>query len=250
MSHCVALLSGGKDSVYTIVYLQKHGISIDCLLHLEPSKPKESENNSYMFQTALHEAIPYLAEAMNIPLINYQFESNSSICIDSNYVPTQNDEIENLYLGVKEVLNKFPQIDSICCGAIASTYQSNRLKNVANRCGLKVLVPLWQKDQKEVLNEIIESNLDVRLVKVCSMGLNQNDIGKSLAQMKEKLLRLNKLCGASVVGEGGEFESFVFDGPSFKKRLEVDFDVITELEDDYAPICYMNIKSIHCIDKN
>ncbi|EMS14524.1 ATP-binding domain containing protein [Entamoeba histolytica HM-3:IMSS] len=231
MSHCVALLSGGKDSVYTIVYLQKHGISIDCLLHLEPSKPKESENNSYMFQTALHEAIPYLAEAMNIPLINYQFESNSSICIDSNYVPTQNDEIENLYLGVKEVLNKFPQIDSICCGAIASTYQSNRLKNVANRCGLKVLVPLWQKDQKEVLNEIIESNLDVRLVKVCSMGLNQNDIG-------------------NVVGEGGEFESFVFDGPSFKKRLEVDFDVITELEDDYAPICYMNIKSIHCIDKN
>ena len=130
MSHCVALLSGGKDSVYSAIYLQKQGISIDCLLHLEPSKQHESENNSYMFQTALHEAIPYLAECMNIPLVNYGFESNTSFCIEADYTITKDDEIERLYEGVCEVLKQFPQIDSICCGAIASHYQANRLKNV------------------------------------------------------------------------------------------------------------------------
>lgn len=130
MTHCVALLSGGKDSVYTAVYLQQHGVSIDCLLHLEPTEPVESDNNSYMFQTALHEAIPYLAEAMGIPLVNVTFKSNSSICIDKEYTVTENDEIERLYEGVQEVLKQFPQIDSICCGAIASHYQANRLDNV------------------------------------------------------------------------------------------------------------------------
>ncbi|KAL7718950.1 Diphthine--ammonia ligase [Entamoeba marina] len=221
MSHCVALLSGGKDSVYTATYLQSKGISIDCLLHLSPSQPKESQNNSYMFQTALHEAIPYLSEAMGIPLIDYSFESNSSV-------------------SVQLVLKTYPQIDCICCGAIASTYQSNRLNNVAERCNIKVLTPLWQKNQMDVLNDIINSGLDARLVKVCSMGLKQSDVGKSLAEMKEKLLRLNSTCDASVVGEGGEFETFVFD----------EFDVFTELEDEYAPICYMQIKKIWCVDKH
>ena len=249
MSHCIALLSGGKDSVYSAVYMQKQGISVDCLLHLNPSKPKESDNNSYMFQTALHEAIPYLAEAMDIPLIDYTFESNTSLCIDKDYQITENDEIERLYEAVKFAISKFPKIDCICCGAIASQYQANRLNNVAERCNIKVFTPLWQKDQIDVMNEIIDSGLDARLVKVCSMGLKQRDIGKSLSEMKEKLLKLNKECGASVVGEGGEFESFVFDGPTFKKRLEVDFDVYTERDDDYAPVCYMMIKSIKCVAK-
>lgn len=101
----------------------------------------------------------------------------------------------------------------------------------------------------DVLEDILESGIDARLVKVCSMGLKQRDIGKSLAEMKDKLLKLNKECGASVVGEGGEFETFVFDGPTFKKRLDVDYDVVTVMEDDYAPICYMRIKSIKCVDK-
>ncbi|KAL7718696.1 Diphthine--ammonia ligase [Entamoeba marina] len=250
MSHCVALLSGGKDSVYTATYLQSKGISIDCLLHLSPSQPKESQNNSYMFQTALHEAIPYLSEAMGIPLIDYSFESNSSVCIEKDYSITKNDEIERLYEAVQLVLKTYPQIDCICCGAIASTYQSNRLNNVAERCNIKVLTPLWQKNQMDVLNDIINSGLDARLVKVCSMGLKQSDVGKSLAEMKEKLLRLNSTCDASVVGEGGEFETFVFDGPSFVKKIEVEFDVFTELEDEYAPICYMQIKKIWCVDKH
>ena len=121
--------------------------------------------------------------------------------------------------------------------------------NRAERCGLKVYTPLWQKDQQDVLEEILENEIDARLVKVCSMGLNKRDIGKSLGEMKEKLMKLNKQCGASVVGEGGEFETFVFDAPSFVKRLDVDFEVFTELEDDYAPICYMIIKSIKCVEK-
>ncbi|ELP88199.1 ATP-binding domain containing protein, putative [Entamoeba invadens IP1] len=249
MTNCVALLSGGKDSVYTAVCLQKKGVKIECLLHLEPTLVDEKDNNSYMFQTALHEAIPYLSEAMGIPLINYQFQSNSSICIEKDYTVTENDEIEKLYEAVKKVLVCYPKINSICCGAIASEYQANRLANVAERCGITVLTPLWQKDQREVLDEIIESGLDARLVKVCSMGLNQKDIGKSLSEMKEKLIRLNKQCGASVVGEGGEFETFVFDGPTFVKRIEFEYDVITEREDDYAPVCYMRIKSLKCVAK-
>ena len=131
MSVCVALISGGKDSVFTVQTLLRRGVRVACLLHLRPSVAREEENHSYRFQTAMHEAIPMLAEAMGIPLVEHTFRSNSSLCREIAYTPTPDDEIEELYAGVREARARFPEVDAVCCGAIASTYQANRLANVS-----------------------------------------------------------------------------------------------------------------------
>jgi len=46
-------------------------------------------------------------------------------------------------------------------------------------------------DQSVLLNEMIENNMNSILIKVCTIGLNIEDLMKSLKEMKDKLISLN-----------------------------------------------------------
>ena len=41
-------------------------------------------------------------------------------------------------------------------------------------------------DQSILLNEMIENNMNSILIKVCTIGLNKEDLMKSLKEMKDK----------------------------------------------------------------
>ena len=61
--------------------------------------------------------------------------------------------------------------------------------------------------------------MDARLVKVCSLGLTENHVGKSIAQLRGHFDKLVKQgFGFNVCGEGGEYETAVFDCPLFKSK--------------------------------
>ena len=48
-----------------------------------------------------------------------------------------------------------PQVTAVCCGAILSTYQRLRVESVCYRLGLASLSYLWQRDQTELLHEMV-----------------------------------------------------------------------------------------------
>lgn len=54
------------------------------------------ELDSYMYQTVGHMGIEMLAEAMGLPLYRMETKGQSTQ-IDKHYVPTDNDEVEDLY---------------------------------------------------------------------------------------------------------------------------------------------------------
>lgn len=56
--------------------------------------------------------------------------------------------------------------DSISVGAILSDYQRIRVENVCSRLGLISLAYLWRRDQKELLQEMIDSQLHAIIIKV------------------------------------------------------------------------------------
>ena len=58
------------------------------------------------------------------------------------------------------------------------------------RLGLTPLSYLWQRDQRELLAEMIEAGLEAILIKVAGVGLQTKHLGKTLAQMQTTLLRL------------------------------------------------------------
>ena len=56
----IALISGGKDSLFSILHCQANGHTVVALanLHPAPSSNDDEDINSYMYQTVGHSVIP------------------------------------------------------------------------------------------------------------------------------------------------------------------------------------------------
>lgn len=124
----IALISGGKDSIFNILQCKKNGHDVVMLAHL--SRPNDKgELDSYMYQTVGSEMSDAVAECLNLPLIKREI-SSKPLNLNMEYQETKDDEVENLYLLLKEALEKNPEIKGVSSGAIKSTYQKNRVENM------------------------------------------------------------------------------------------------------------------------
>jgi asparagine synthase (glutamine-hydrolysing) len=196
------LFSGGKDSTYSAFLAKKQGHELTCLITILSENP-----DSYMFQHVFEKDIKNQAEAMGLPII---FEKTKG---------EKEKELEDLKKAIKKAMEKF-QIQGIVTGALASVYQKSRIESICEEIGLECFNPLWQKDQFELLDELIKNKFKVKIVKVAAEGLDKKWIGRILDN--EALLGLRKLYEKYKInpaGEGGEFETYVLDCPLFKKEL-------------------------------
>ena len=90
---------------------------------------------------------------------------------------------------------------------------------------------------------MIVAEMDARIIKACSMGLDNKHLGKRIGELQPHFLKLKDLCSFNVCGEGGEYESAVFDCPLFKThRIEVErAEVVVTDPNDYAMVCYLKL---------
>jgi len=58
------------------------------------------------------------------------------------------------------------------------------------RLGLTVLAYLWQREQDELLQEMIDAGLVAVIIKVAGIGLTEKHLGKTLAEMQLTLVKL------------------------------------------------------------
>lgn len=244
----VALISGGKDSCYNMMQCISEGHEIVALANLRP-KDKD-ELDSYMYQTVGHHAIDMYAEAIGLPLYRHTIQGGSTV-IDKDYTPTPGDEVEDLYVLLKQIKDEL-QIEAVSVGAILSDYQRVRVENVCQRLGLTSLAYLWRRDQSELLKEMIDSGLTAVLIKVASMGLNpKRHLGRTIKELYPQLLSMNKDFELNVCGEGGEYETFTTDCPIFNKSIILDLtEEVIHSDDAFAPVGYLNLKAVHLQDKD
>lgn len=244
----LALVSGGKDSIYSIIESINHGHELVAIGHLEPND-NIKEIDSYMYQTVGSELINAIGQCLQVPVIIKQIKG-TAINKELIYEKTENDEVENLYELIYEAKIKYPQIQSVCSGAILSNYQKNRVENICNRLGLISLSYLWQRSQNELLQNMIDNNIDAYLIKVCSMGLNKNDVMKSIKDLYNKFVKLNSEFGLNICGEGGEYETITLDCSIYKKKIVVDdYSIICHSSDPFSPVYYAIINKYHLEDK-
>lgn len=216
----VALISGGKDSFFNIMHCMQNGHTLVACANLHPGDPAVSELDSFMFQTVGHDVIELYAQCLSVPLYRVPI-SGTSANVALEYFPTQQDEIEDLYALLEKVKKHHPDVEGVSCGAILSHYQRTRVENVCERLGLTSLSYLWQRNQLELMLDMCELGLDARLIKVAAIGLTEKHLGKLILEMYPILCKLNMMYDVHVCGEGGEFETLVFDAPFFEKRLQV-----------------------------
>ena len=208
---CVALISGGKDSWFNAMHCVANGHEIVALanLHPAPTRPGiipyslfrliEDELDSFMYQTVGHDAIHLQAECYPVPLYR-EVISGESLDQSLNYTTTEKDETEDLFRLLSRVKEAQPDIQGVSVGAILSNYQRTRVENVCARLGLTPLAYLWQRDQKEILADIIASGLVAVIIKVAAVGtlllflayvgLKSVHLGKPLSDMQSTLLAL------------------------------------------------------------
>ena len=80
---------------------------------------------------------------------------------------------------------------------------------------IKTIFPLWKKDTKELLNEFISLGFKAILVCINSALLDTSFAGRIIDENF-----INDLPpGVDPCGENGEFHTFCFDGPVFKKPV-------------------------------
>lgn len=216
----VALVSGGKDSCFNILHCLSQGHELIALANLRPADPKVQELDSFMFQTVGHDALDLYSEVIGVPMYRGDIHGKS-VNQELVYKTTQDDEIEDLYKLLLEVKENHPEVDAVSVGAILSSYQRTRVENVCQRLGLTSLAFLWQRDQLELMTEMVQSSMDARIIKVAAVGLTEAHLGQSLKEIFPTLLRLNQRFQVHICGEGGEFETLVLDAPFFVKKLVI-----------------------------
>ncbi|XP_029330253.1 diphthine--ammonia ligase isoform X2 [Mus caroli] len=164
-----ALISGGKDSCYNMMQCIAEGHQIVALANLRPdeNQVESDELDSYMYQTVGHHAIDLYAEAMALPLYRRTIRGRS---LETGRVYTQRegDEVEDLYELLKLVKEK-EEIEGVSVGAILSDYQRGRVENVCKRLNLQPLAYLWQRNQEDLLREMIASNIKAIIIKVAAL---------------------------------------------------------------------------------
>lgn len=247
----VALVSGGKDSCYAMMKCIQYGHEIVALANLIPADDATDELDSYMYQTVGHQIVVSYAKCMGLPLFRRRIQG-STRHHDLSYSMTPGDEVEDMFILLKEVKRQIPSVTAVSSGAIASDYQRLRVESVCSRLGLVSLAYLWKQDQSFLLQEMIRNGIIAIAVKVAAIGLNPSKhLGKEIAYLEPHLHKLKELYGINVCGEGGEYETLTLDCPLFKNaRIVLDeFQIVLHSPDTIAPVGILHPLAFHLENK-
>lgn len=282
----VALISGGKDSFFSLLHCQANGHNVVALANLYPPMTgngqdergdvtvilpgqqvvtdgneerqegeEEEDLNSFMYQTVGYRVIPLYADATGLPLYRRAITGGAGRS-GRDYAPgEEGDETESMTHLLKAVMEVYPEVNAVCSGAVLSNYQRTRVESVATRLNLTPLAFLWQypilttkgtiylpgklesvgyveggkEDDASLLDDMRMAGLDARMIKVASGALDETFLGLNVAseegtaRLREAMQRFGGAVKGSgaMIGEGGEYETLVLDGPPqlFRKRI-------------------------------
>jgi len=135
-----------------------------------------------------------------------------------------NDNYEEMFLGALTEL-KSKGVEGVVFGDIDVEQNREWCERVTRRAGLDSIFPLWNMDQKEIMEEFIGAGFKAIVVALDSKFLTRDDLGKRIdvAWMKriEGLRRRATDASITYCGENGEYHTFVFGGPSFKSDIKI-----------------------------
>lgn len=194
------LFSGGKDSSLALYRCLRQGYQVKYLVSLLPKK-----EDSWMFHYPNIHLIDIFSEATGFPVVKHE---TSGI---------KEEEVKDLRKALESL-----DVDGVVSGAVASQYQKTRIDKVCAEIGLMSIAPLWQENPLTLLDEMISLKFEVIICGVYAYGFDQDWLGEKISnETVRRLLKLNRMFGISIMGEGGEYETLTLDAPFFRKRIEM-----------------------------
>ena len=195
-----SLYSGGKDSSFSLYVAEQSGHEVPYLVNIVPQ-----DRASWIFHTPNLNVVPTLAEAMGKEVI----------------LGSSTGEEDSDMEGLRRALEGL-DIDGVVTGAVWSDYQWDRMNLVCGDLGLKVISPMWRKDQDMLMEQIIDSGIRAVIVGCYAEGFDESWLGRPINyDTLRDLKALRSKYGISIMGEGGEYESMTLYIPGFSHGFEI-----------------------------
>lgn len=192
--------SGGKDSSLCL-----HKVLAENKYEITYLLTTVNGHNKRVSMHGIHESLlEAQADSIGIELIKvYVYEGNNS-----EYEKNMEETLSTL---------KTKGINHVIFGDIfledLRTYRENNLKKV----GMEAVFPLWKKDTKELMREFLALNFKTVLCCINDAYLDESYAGRLITDE----LITSFPADVDVCGENGEYHTFCYEGPIFKKALKI-----------------------------
>ncbi|WP_299234220.1 diphthine--ammonia ligase [Natronomonas sp.] len=211
----VSLFSGGKDSSWALYRALERGAPVERLVTVHPS------GESFMYHVPATELAELAAESIGIPLVDVRPGEFGPAAGDDETTGERGDrELEPLEDALVDLADETGPIDGLTAGAVESSYQTDRIRGMCDRIGAELFAPLWQADPRGLIDAMLDAGFEITVVRVAARGLDESWLGRTLdAAAVRELEALNDDHGVHILGEGGEFETIVTDGPHMDRPI-------------------------------
>jgi uncharacterized protein (TIGR00290 family) len=146
-------------------------------------------------------------------------------------------------------LNEQYGIDTLVTGDIGEVadHDPNWIVERAERCGVKVIRPLWNKNRIQLLNRVLELGFRVVFSCVKRPWLTEEWLGTELSTSRvQQLVEISNTNGLDICGEQGEYHTLTLDGPQFKKKIRI--ETFSKRSDN--SLMYLALGSLRLEEKN
>lgn len=92
------------------------------------------------------------------------------------------------------------------------------VERVCREVGIKPILPLWQGEREDLLKEFVDCGFEAIVVATKAEMLDETWVGRKIDG--EFIKNLKSLGKIDLCGEAGEYHSFVYQGPIFKRPVE------------------------------
>ncbi len=188
--------SGGKESAISLYKAKNEGINIHYLLNMTAENEKYSRSHRLSCNI-----LKIQAKNIGIPLIQ---------CKSS-----WKEYEENFKKAVFKLKRK--GIEAGVFGDIDLQEHREWVERICKDLRIKPALLLWKENKEKLLKDFIRLGFKAIVVTTRRDFLNQKWLGR---QINERFINdLKALDNVDLCGEKGEYHTFVFDGPIFKKRV-------------------------------
>jgi len=216
-----SLFSGGKDSSWALYRALEDGLNVTRLVTVHPGE------DSYMYHVPATDLAALAAESVGIELLEVDpGDLGAAAATDAG---AQGDaELEPLEAALRELAER-EGLSGVTAGAVESEFQTSRIEAMCDRLGIDLFAPLWQRDPVALGEAMLDAEFEILIVQVAAGGLDESWLGRRLdAEALDDLVALEASHGVHPLGEGGEFETLVTDGPHMDRPIELSWEPVWE----------------------
>lgn len=200
MFRVVASWSGGKESCFSCYKAMSAGFEVSHLLNFV------SKNGRCMSHGLDSKLIVAQARAIGIPIVQREVTWD-----------TYEREFKNAIRELKQT-----GIEGAVFGDVDVQEHKDWVDRVCNELDVKPVMPLWGRDPEQVLTDFIAEGFEAIVIMVKADFFDKHWLGRRVDEdFVNSLRKLKNERGVHLLGELGEYHTFVTNSPLFKKPIKI-----------------------------